>query len=117
MSATAADLAAKLRMRQATARQRDAVLTAGRLGGVDQAAALLRERFGASRVVLIGSLAREASVSDSDVDLVVVGVPMRDHTSAVLELERLFACPVDLIHLESAHPAMRATIEQEGREL
>ncbi len=117
MSATAANLAATLRARRAEARRREEELLTRRLSAAPEAARLLRERFGATRVVLLGSLARGETHADSDVDLAVTGVAMRDHTSALIELERLFGCPIDLIHLGSAPPAMRLTIEQEGREL
>jgi predicted nucleotidyltransferase len=81
-----------------------------------EAADLLRSRFGASRVVLFGSLARGDAHEASDVDLAVLGVPVRQHFAAAAALEQLLHCTVDLVRIEAARPEMLATLAEEGRE-
>jgi len=81
-----------------------------------QAAALLRERFGASRVVVFGSLARGGLFHPrSDVDLAAWGLDERIYCRAVSQLLSLDpAIEVDLVIAENASAALRAAIEEEG---
>ena len=85
----------------------------------EEAAAILRERFGARRVLIFGSGADpEAFTLWSDIDLAVEGVaPERFYAAvaAVMDLSPDFR--VDLIDVQSARPSLRAAIEQEGVEL
>jgi len=78
---------------------------------------LLKERFGARRVVLFGSLARGDTDEHSDVDLAVEGLAHLDYFHALAELAGLLDSPVDLVELESAGPSLLARIRHEGREL
>ena len=80
------------------------------------AAALLKERFGATRVVLFGSLAHRAwSASDSDVDLAVAGLRGDDYWQAWREVEAVFGNRrVDLIELETASGSLRAAVDRYG---
>ncbi len=84
-----------------------------------RAAAHLRERFGARRVVLFGSLARGDPFDEhSDVDLAVWGVDEWDYLRAIshlLDLDPLIS--VDLIRAEEAPPSLMAVIEEKGTEL
>lgn len=81
-----------------------------------QAAILLRERFGANRVVVFGSLVREDLFHpQSDVDLAVWGVDETRYYRVVaqlLALDPMFE--VDLVMGEEAPIALRETIEREG---
>ena len=83
------------------------------------AADLLKTRFGASRVVLFGSLVREGCFTPwSDVDIAAWGIPPTDTwraMSALLELDTTIA--VNLVLAESCRPSLSAAIEQEGIEL
>ena len=81
-----------------------------------QAAALLKKQFGASRVMLFGSLARgDCFDAHSDVDLMAWGLNEREHYFAVSKLLELDpAIAVDLILAEHAPPALLAAVEQEG---
>jgi predicted nucleotidyltransferase len=83
------------------------------------AADLLKTRFGASRVVVFGSLTRENCFTPwSDVDIAAWGIPPKDTwraMSALLELDTTIA--VNLVPAESCRPALSAAIEQEGIEL
>lgn len=85
---------------------------------VPELAELLRTRFAARRVVLIGSLARGDFGPSSDIDLVAEGIPPERFFRAGVELERVAeGFDVDLIPAETATPEMLEVIESEGREL
>ena len=83
------------------------------------AADLLKTRFGASQVVVFGSLVRENCFTPwSDVDIAAWGIPPRDifrAIGALLELDPAIA--VNLAPAESCRPALLTAIEQEGIEL
>jgi predicted nucleotidyltransferase len=82
----------------------------------DRCAALLREHFGARRVILFGSVTGDAPWHDhSDLDLAVEGLPARDYTRALNACYELLppGLELDLIPLESAWPELRARIEGE----
>ena len=84
-----------------------------------QAAALLKERFDARRVVLFGSLARRDFFHQrSDVDLAVEGIKSQDFWRAWSVLDTL-GCEfeIDLVDVETASSALRLQIEREGVEL
>ncbi|MCS7220276.1 MAG: nucleotidyltransferase domain-containing protein [Anaerolineae bacterium] len=101
----------RLRERQKLARRQERALALAR-----RAAALLREDFGAKRVVLFGSLVR-GGVFDlrSDVDLAVWGLDERKYLRALARLLDLDpTIEIDLVIAENASPTFLATIEQEG---
>ncbi|MFQ5904715.1 MAG: nucleotidyltransferase family protein, partial [Candidatus Binatia bacterium] len=84
-----------------------------------QAAALLKEAFGAKRVVLFGSLAH-GSLFDmrSDVDLAVWGLDGSKYYRAVsclLDLDPTIE--IDLVMAEEVSPGLLAVIKQEGEPL
>ncbi|MEY4546753.1 MAG: polymerase beta, Nucleotidyltransferase [Pseudomonadota bacterium] len=69
------------------ARQRsDSALGQARLARLPRAVALLM-RLGVERVWLFGSLATGTTHADSDVDLMVKGLPASERTNAWLQLE------------------------------
>jgi predicted nucleotidyltransferase len=75
----------------------------------------LAEHHGAQRVVLVGSLARGDFGADSDVDLVVWGLPHDALFRAGAEAEALAdEFEVDLIPWESANARMRSAVNAEG---
>ncbi|MBI3183704.1 MAG: nucleotidyltransferase domain-containing protein [Myxococcales bacterium] len=81
----------------------------------DQLAGVLAERFGASRVVLVGSLARGEFRSGSDIDLAVEGLKDDLFFKADAELARRAGdFGVDLIPIESATERFREAIVREG---
>jgi len=84
-----------------------------------RAADLLKTRFGASRVVVFGSLVRENCFTPwSDVDIAAWSIPPKDTFRAIgalLELDPTMA--VNLAPAESCRPALLAAIAQEGVEL
>jgi uncharacterized protein len=76
---------------------------------------LLRQHYGARRVILIGSLARGEFRPDSDIDLVVDGIEPRLFLRAGADAERsAHGFDVDLVPFESAAPAMREQLAREG---
>ena len=91
-----------------------------RAWGVAQVAAnLLRERFGAARVVAFGSLAHRASFGPwSDIDLAAWGLPPERFYLAVAAVTGLSPdFEVDLVDPEGCRPAVRRSIEREGIDL
>lgn len=119
---TAADMARY----RATAQERAAQEQQAQLRRADQArglageaAKLLREKFGAGRVILFGSLARgDRFHQRSDLDLAVEGIRPQDFWRAWAALDRLgHEFELDLVDVETASPALRQQIEQEGIEL
>ena len=81
-----------------------------------KAAEMLKEEFGATRVVLFGSLAREGPFDmHSDVDLAVWGLDPRVYyrvVSLLLDIDP--AIEVDLVMGETVPASLLAAIEQEG---
>jgi len=85
------------------------------LAGAYRAAALLREEYGATRVLLYGSLAHGHFHERSDVDLLVWGVPYEAFFHAWFEAEG--ACPgfaLSLVQAEGAAEALVADAERYG---
>jgi uncharacterized protein len=82
-----------------------------------KAAKLLKSEFGASEVILFGSLARRVGFHRwSDIDLAVRGAA--DYLKAMDTV--LYLVPefkIDLVELETCPPAMRRGIEEEGKAL
>lgn len=84
----------------------------------DTLAAELRQKFGAKRVVLFGSLARGELTEHSDIDLAVWGVPPENFYSAVAFVTGAsISWSVDLIDGDDCPPALLQSIETEGVEL
>ena len=86
---------------------------------VREAAAVLKARFGARRVVLFGSLAHAAwFMPDSDVDLAVEGLAGDDYWRAWRLVEEIIGDrPVDLIEIEMVGESLKRAIERYGMEL
>jgi predicted nucleotidyltransferase len=84
-----------------------------------RATRLLKERFGATRVVLFGSLARQEGFSLwSDVDLAAWGLRPDETFRAVVALIELDPeIEINLVDMAVCRPDLRAVIEQEGVEL
>ncbi len=84
-----------------------------------RAAQLLRQEFGAQRVVIFGSLSQRGGFTSwSDIDLAAWGIPDERFYRAVAAVTALSArFKVDLIDPETCRPALRQAIEREGIEL
>ncbi len=79
-------------------------------------AKLLREKYGATQVMLFGSLTGISVFhSRSDVDLAVWGIPEGDYYRAVADLLILDAdIQVDLVAFEFARTALQEFIQSQG---
>lgn len=84
-----------------------------------RAAALLRERYAAQRVVLFGSLLhQEHFTARSDVDLAVWGIPWPAYLHALGQVWELDAdIAMDLVDTACCSPVLLEIIESEGMEL
>jgi len=81
-------------------------------------ARFLRDEYGASRVVLFGSMAREGRLGPrSDVDLAVWGLDAEDYYEAVARAQDGEDVQVDLIRMEDSPESLRDVVRREGREL
>lgn len=108
--------AARRRAATRTMPAADAAARDDLLKRVRSAAATLRTRFGAKRVILFGSLAHEAwYVADSDVDLAVEGLAGDTIWQAWRAVEEIIGDrPVDLVEVETARQSLRSAIERTG---
>lgn len=83
------------------------------LQAAQECMALLKDRFGARRVILFGSLAQEGPWHDrSDIDLAVEGLPPEAFFRAYAACGALLppGLELDLVPLESLYPELRARI-------
>jgi len=81
-------------------------------------AQVLREKYGCTRIVGIGSTFNEKDFTEhSDIDLVVFGIPAQKYFSISAAIGRLTSFEVDLIPAEDARPLTRKLVEEEGVEL
>lgn len=96
-----------------TSRRRRAMIAA------HKAAKLLKNEFGASEVILFGSLARRGSFSlYSDIDLAVRGIAPEKFFAASAAIERVDVnFQIDLVDLETCPAALLQKIEKDGKPL
>ncbi|MCL1494201.1 MAG: nucleotidyltransferase domain-containing protein [Pseudanabaena sp. Salubria-1] len=81
-----------------------------------QAARILRQEFGATRVVLFGSMLQPKIHADSDIDLAVWNLTKSDYFQAVGKLQGLSEFLIDLIEADNASDYIVEAIAQ-GMEL
>ncbi len=84
-----------------------------------QAARLLRESFGATRVAVFGSLARSESFYEwSDIDLAVWGAPAEQFYEAAGAVAAVHPdIPFDLVDADRCPESLREQIEKEAIDL
>lgn len=84
-----------------------------------EAAALLQQHFGATRVVVFGSLIHDDMFTlHSDVDVAAWGLDERNWLKAIGTVYDLSAeIPVNLVDMSTARPEIAEVIEREGVEL
>lgn len=111
--------AARLRPTQSVLTPLDQIEREKLLARVQEAAEVLKSRFGAKRVFLFGSLAHaEWFTTASDVDLAVEGLKARDYWKAWRETEEIIGDRlVDFIEVETAGDPLRRAIQRSGVEL
>ncbi len=101
--------------RREAERREAAALRAQRLRDAAPALArMLRERYGATRVWLFGSLAWGEPDARSDLDLAVEGLPTERYFSALGELLMSAPASVDLVRMEEAPAALVGRIREAG---
>ena len=80
-----------------------------------QVVRLLAEDFGATRVLLFGSLARGTAGPESDVDLLVDGLPLERLIEATARADRLLAeANADLVPADRVRPEVLTRALAEG---
>ena len=117
MGVTADDCLAHLRLVEAGRREEGRRRAAGARRGLPEAARLLRERYGARRVLVFGSLVAGLPHAASDVDIAVEGLRLEDYFAALADLMDVFGGPVDLVRLEDAPTSLRDRIAAEAEAL
>ena len=86
-------------------------------GDLNKAVPILK-RYGAKRILLFGSLCRSGRFyPDSDIDLAVEGIPVKDVTRAAADLMMAMDWPTDLKPLEEVSDFFRSRIVEEGEVL
>lgn len=113
MAVSAADVRAHLERLESREDARVASHVEALRARLPEAARILRDRHGASRILLFGSLAAGDPHARSDVDLAVEGVSAEGYFSALADLLGLFPS-VDLVRLEDAPPTLARHIAVEG---
>lgn len=108
---------ATLRQRQRKAQQELARRRERAWRVARKAGELLRSRFGATRVVVFGSLVHGHRFSmTSDIDLAAWGLRDEDYFVAVAQLQDLSPeFKVDLVAMERCKPSLQAKILSEGK--
>jgi len=127
MGKTAAQLTSKeIRKYRESARQRDESEMREMLARHDralsvarEAARVLKEKFGVTRVILFGSLATESWFHiRSDVDLAAEGLKREEFWRADCLLETIGdGFEIDLVNLNTAPPGLKEAIHRDGIEL
>jgi predicted nucleotidyltransferase len=81
-----------------------------------RAAQILREQFGATRVVVFGSLAHNLWYSErSDIDIAAWGIPDKDYLKAIGAVESVISgFEFNLVDPKDCFPSIRESIEAEG---
>lgn len=78
---------------------------------------MLREDYGATKIILFGSLARGRFTVDSDIDLAAESIPPEKFFHALGDVNRIAPCWVDLKPLEALEPHFLQRVMQTGEVL
>ncbi len=79
----------------------------------EKCAFILKEKFGAKKVFLFGSLLNYQEMNyDSDIDLAVLGLPEHQFWLAGALLEKNHDFEIDLVEIEKAKPYILKAIEK-----
>lgn len=102
-----------------TREEREAVAARERQAreGLPAVVRLLVDRYGARRVVLVGSLPRGTFHLGSDIDLLVEGLGFAEALTAWSEAAELIGLPVDLLRAEALPTESRRYLERWGQVL
>jgi predicted nucleotidyltransferase len=80
-------------------------------------AALLKAEFGATRVLMFGSLVKPWFHEESDIDMAVEGIAPSRQGEAWDRAQEEANAPIDLVFLEEAPVSLRGRITSDGRVL
>lgn len=80
----------------------------------EKIAACLKQEFGATQVIVFGSLVRDRFTEASDLDVAVADVPPARYFEAVARVNELSDCWVDLKPLEALEPYFRERVLATG---
>ena len=81
---------------------------------LQQIVACLVREFGATQIILFGSLARGRFTEGSDIDLAVEGIPPSEYFAALAAVNDLTSLWVDLKPLEALIPHFRRRVLETG---
>ena len=91
------------------------VLSEMAMNDAKKIAGFLKDNYRCGDIYLVGSLLDKESFSlNSDIDLVVKGMPKDKYFSILAEIRDITRFPVDIIPYEDANNLMRETVEKEG---
>ncbi len=103
------------RARERARQQEDAEWRTRIQARLPQVVRMLAEDFGATRVLLFGSLARSAAGPESDVDLLVEGLRLERIIEATVRADRLLAeASADLVPADRVRPEVMTRALAEG---
>lgn len=103
------------RRRQAAQKLEDDRLQQQAWEDVQAVSAILNQEFGATRVIVFGSLVKRRFHADSDIDIAAEGIPVADYFAAVAAANRVSRRWVDLKPLEALEPHFRDRVLAEGK--
>lgn len=103
------------RSRQARRIAREKALEQAAWADVEKAACLLKEQFGATKVIVFGSLVKDRFGEDSDIDIAVEGIESADFLPALTAVNELGERWIDLKPMESLDPAFKERVLSTGR--
>ncbi len=75
---------------------------------------LLREQFGATKIVVFGSLVKERFGEDSDIDIAVEGMASKDFFKALVAVDECSRREIDLKPMEDLDPYFKKWVLETG---
>ncbi|MEL6938275.1 MAG: nucleotidyltransferase domain-containing protein [Cyanobacteria bacterium J06598_1] len=81
---------------------------------VKSVSALLRSQFGATKIVVFGSLVKDRFGEDSDIDLAVEGMNSRDLFKALVAVNKCSRREIDLKPMEDLDPYFKQRVLETG---
>jgi predicted nucleotidyltransferase len=102
------------KQQQAKRQRKNRELSRAARRDVEQITRFLADSYGATQVILFGSLVKGRFATDSGIDLAVAGLPPDEFFTIYAEVNRLTRFRVDLKPLESLHPHFRRRVLTQG---
>lgn len=84
---------------------------------VEAIAKLLQERFGATKIVVFGSLVKDRFGEDSDIDIAVEGIDSKSLWDAYAEISQCSQRFIDLKAMEKLDPYFKKRVLETGKVL